>query len=103
MRRTGDEECRIVKAEEILEMIVRGKDVVVEGGIIRGDLDLSKMDLETVPTTSPKSGPEFESIPRTYKKFIESKIKITNSVERLDTSGWLWVLHLLLLCCPCRR
>ncbi len=71
---------RVVEADEILKKIERGEPVEYDNVIVKGDLDLSKLDLQKAQTGPPKFGPEFRVIPKISQKFVKSRIGIRNSV-----------------------
>ena len=73
------QELREVPASEILERIQAGEDVNYTNIRVTGELDLSRIDLETVPNPRPPWQIEKGGL-KEELEVVESKIKIVNSV-----------------------
>ena len=61
-------------------MIEKGEDVEIEGRIIKGDLDLSELDLEKVYVKRKEI--EINMMVSEYAKCVKSSIKIENCIIR---------------------
>jgi uncharacterized protein YjbI with pentapeptide repeats len=77
------QELREVPASEILEKIQAGEDVNYDGCRITGELDLSEIELETVPVARTEFEIEQWGLEEDLK-IAESKITIINSVFEND-------------------
>ena len=72
-----------VPASKILEQIENGEDVYIEDARITGELNLSKIEVETVPIARPELELEIFGLEEELK-IVESEIAITNSVFEND-------------------
>ena len=77
------QELTEVNASDILEKIENGEDVYLENVHIVGELNLNKIELETLPTE--RSTRQIQKYDLNDKlKIVENKIKITDSVFEND-------------------
>ena len=72
------EKVREVPASEILDKILKGEDVEYNCVIVKGDLDLSKLDLPTQHIERTDAQKKGWNLPE-EAKVVKSEIKITNS------------------------
>jgi len=79
------QELREVPASEILEKIQAGEDVYLENVRITGELDISKIELETVPIARTWVE-EYLGLKEKFGSVIESKITIKDSIFETDVN-----------------